>query len=217
MWRSLPIVAVTFLLAACGGRTNAGATPAAKVAPDPARALGALIDAAHRGDGAAAARLLAAGPKPTISELGEGLGTFAGSRPRLLYRAGDWAVAYVSGVRSVEGTREHSAYAAALHLVGGRWRADLTSRVRVEILGPPPGTRAGVRPQLGVELRALIPLVESGLWLDGKELLGKGGGSPTRGTIYGVSDRRVRRGFHVAVAYARDGGHGTAVAWVFRA
>jgi hypothetical protein len=55
------------------------------------------------------------------------------------------------------------------------------------------------------------------LWVDGAQLLAKGGGlSPTRGTIYGAPDAPLASGKHVAVAYARTDGHGTAVAWSFR-
>lgn len=186
-----------------------------KAAPDPAQALRALIDAAHDGNDRAVGALVAPGRKARALELGE-LGTFAGARPQTLYRSGVWAVAYVMSNRSGEGTRKRGAYAVALHLLGGRWRADLTGRVGVEILGPQPGTRTGVRPQLGVELRARTPLGESGLWLDGRELLEKGGGSLTRGSIYGAPDHRVSPGVHVAVAYARAGAHASAIAWVFR-
>ena len=48
------------------------------------------------------------------------------------------------------------------------------------------------------------------MWVDGKELLVKGGGlTSTKGTIYGAPDTPLTKGTHVAVAYAqgraRDG------------
>ena len=58
-------------------------------------------------------------------------------------------------------------------------------------------------------------LAESGLWVDGKELLVKGGGSPTRGTIYGAPEKPLAHGRHVAVGFARTASTGTAVAWTF--
>jgi hypothetical protein len=85
----------------------------------------------------------------------------------------------------------------------------------VAILGPK--TPAAATPQVAAELSAKAPLVESGLWVDGTELLAKGGGlSPTRGTIYGAPERPLARGPHVAVAYARTNAHAAAVSWSFR-
>jgi hypothetical protein len=120
-----------------------------------------------------------------------------------LYQGGSWAVV----------TR--GAQAVALRLVGDHWRPDRTRRVRIRILGPQPGARAARTPQVAIELVAPGRLAESGLWVDGKELLVKGGGSPTRGTIYGAPDAPLAPGRHVAVGFARTASTGTAVAWAF--
>jgi hypothetical protein len=120
-----------------------------------------------------------------------------------IYHGAEWAVV-------VKG-----AQATALHLVGGEWQPDRSGRVKVTFLGP----HATVTPvfQVAAELSAKSPLVESALWVDGVELLEKGGGlSATRGTIYGAPVSALRRGRHVAVAYARTATSGTAVARVFR-
>ncbi len=122
---------------------------------------------------------------------------------KVLYRGGNWAVV-LSGDR-----------AQAQHLVAGTWQSDASGLVKVAILGPH-GTAAAT-PQVAAELSAKAPLVESGLWVDGTQLLVKGGGlSPTRGTIYGAPGAPLRPGKHVAVAYARTADHATAVAWSFR-
>lgn len=121
---------------------------------------------------------------------------------RTLYRAGNWAVV----------TRGDTA--VALHLVGSTWRPDRSGRVKVELLGP-----HGVQPpttQVAAQLTARTPLVESGLWVDGAELLEKGGGlTPTQGTIYGATSN-LPRGKHVVVAYARTATAATAIAKSFR-
>jgi hypothetical protein len=121
---------------------------------------------------------------------------------RTLYRGGDWAV-----VRKGD-------TAVAVHRVGDVWRPDRTGRVKVELLGP-----HGVQPpttQVAAQLSARTPLVESGLWVDGVELLEKGGGlSPTRGTIYGAT-HGLAKGKHVVVAYARTATAATAIARTFR-
>jgi ABC-type glycerol-3-phosphate transport system substrate-binding protein len=122
---------------------------------------------------------------------------------QVLYRGGNWAVVLSGGK------------AEAQHLVAGTWQADTTGLVKVAILGPH-GTVAAT-PQVAAELSAGAPLVESGLWVDGTQLLVKGGGlRPTRGTIYGAPGAPLEPGKHVAVAYARTADHATAVAWSFR-
>ena len=107
-------------------------------------------------------------------------------------------------------------HAVAAHLVGGRWRADVSGRVKISILGPRPGRTVASLPQVAAELSSKTPLVESGLWVDGKELAVKGGGTPTSGTIYGAPAGDLAPGRHVAVAYGRTDTTGTARAWAFR-
>jgi hypothetical protein len=122
----------------------------------------------------------------------------------VLYRGGDWAV--------VQGGTQ----AVAVQLVNGRWLPDRSGRVKIEILGPDPGSTAPKRPQVAVQLTARSGLVESGLWIDGEELQVKGGGSPTLATIYGAPPGPLAAGKHTAVAYGRTAATGTARAWMFR-
>jgi hypothetical protein len=152
--------------------------------------------------------LVVPGSAPAPEQLRKELGSLSGDRARTLYRGGDWAVAWVRG-------EQGRPYAAALRLDDGRWRVDLSRRVRIRILGPDPGAKADPIPQAAVEMNARGPLAESGLWLDGVPLQVKGGGSPTRGTIYGAPASPLDPGRHVAVAFARTARAGTAVAWAF--
>ena len=71
-------------------------------------------------------------------------------------------------------------------------------------------------PQVAIQFSGKTPFVESALWVDGMELVEKGGGSPTRGTIYGAPAANLKPGEHVAVGYARTALSGAAVAWVFK-
>ena len=122
-----------------------------------------------------------------------------------LYAGGDWAVSVSRGS------------ATAYHLVGATWRADRSGRVKIAILGPKRGARAAAVPQVAVELSAPKPLVESGIWVDGRELPVKGGGlTPTRGTIYGAPAAPLAKGVHTVVAYGRTDETASAVAWTFR-
>ena len=124
---------------------------------------------------------------------------------KVLYAGGPWAVV-------VDRTK-----ATAFHRVGGVWRPDRSHAVTIRVLGPQPGSKAPRLPQVAAELRGNAPLVESGLWVDGKELFEKGGGlSPTSGSIYGAPTAGLAPGRHVAVAYARTDAHAAAIAWVFR-
>jgi hypothetical protein len=122
---------------------------------------------------------------------------------RTLYRGGDWAVV------------ARGATAVAAHLVDGAWKADRSGTVKISVLSPP--SRSNTMPQVAVSLKSPTPLIETGLWVDGRELIEKGGGKPTDATIYSAPDRRLRPGRHVVVAYGRTATAGTAVAWVFRA
>ena len=112
---------------------------------------------------------------------------------------------------------DHGGKAHAQQLVDGDWRSDDSGAVKVRILGPRPGSKQPATPQVAIEMSAKQQLAESALWVDGVELLEKGGGlSPTRGTIYGAPAAPLAKGEHTAVAYARTAAHGTAVAWTFR-
>lgn len=125
-----------------------------------------------------------------------------GAGAHVLYGGGNWAVV-------TKGTT-----AVAAHLVNGRWQADHSGAVKLDILAP--HGKAAPRPQLAFELKAQSHLIEEGLWVDGKELLEKGGGTtPENITVYGAPDGKLKPGKHVAVAYGRTDMHGTAVAWTF--
>ena len=130
-------------------------------------------------------------------------GCGGGSTATTLYAGGDWKVVLAGG------------HATAFHSVAGSWKPDTSGAVKIRILGPD-GTVAAT-PQVAAELSAKKPLIESGMWVDGKELVVKGGGlTATKGTIYGAPDAPLTKGTHVAVAYARTAAHATAIAWSFR-
>jgi hypothetical protein len=126
-----------------------------------------------------------------------------GTGAKTLYQGGKWSVV-------IAGSK-----ATVLHLRGNRWGPDRSGSVKVEILGPQPGQKVDPIPQVAAQITSPTDLVESGLWVDGKELLEKGGGSPTRGTIYGAPETKLKAGPHLAVAYGRTATTGTAVAWRF--
>jgi len=131
-----------------------------------------------------------------------------GGTVKVLFDTGDWAVAQT--------TRGNTVHAVVFRNVNGTWAADRAGKVKVDILGPQPGSLAPKLPQIAIGITSKLPFVDSGLWLDGTELFEKGGGSATRGTVYGAPQKPVEPGTHVAVGYARNIVNGTAVAWTFR-
>jgi hypothetical protein len=148
------------------------------------------------------AAVLLAGCGSSSKESATTTTTAAAPPGNVLYAGGDWAV-------SLDG-----AQATAYHRVAGTWHPDTSGAVKIAILGPK-GKVARI-PQAAVELRATKPLIESGMWIDGEELVVKGGGlRPERGTIYGAPGAPLAPGKHVAVAYGRTATHATAVAWTF--
>jgi hypothetical protein len=137
---------------------------------------------------------------------GTGTTTSAAAPPgpgTTLYAGGDWAVV-------LDGDK-----ATAFHRVEGTWNADTSGAVKIRILAP--DGNVAPTPQVAAELSAGKPLIESGMWVDGREIPVKGGGlTATKGTIYGAPGAPLMQGNHVAVAYARTAEHATAVAWSFR-
>jgi hypothetical protein len=122
-----------------------------------------------------------------------------------LYLGGNWAV--VTKGRTV----------VVAHLVDGRWHADRSGTVTIDILGPTPGGKAAAMPQVAAEMKGPGRLIEEGLWVDGQELLEKGGGlTPSEVTVYGAPSGKLAPGVHTAIAYARTATTGTAVEWTFR-
>lgn len=123
----------------------------------------------------------------------------------VVYQGTSWAVA-LSGTKAI-----------AYHLAGGKWVADKSGDPKLDILGPKPGSSAASIPQVAFQATAKTDLVDTAMWVDGVEVLGKGGGlTPKRGTIYGAPAKPLKAGAHLAIAYARDAHHGNAVAWAFR-
>ena len=123
----------------------------------------------------------------------------------VVYQGTEWAVVLDRG------------RAAAQHLVGNAWQRAQQGTVKIDVLGPKPGSKGNpATPQVAAALSAGDDLAESALWVDGVELLEKGGGlTPTKGTIYGAPAAPLAKGKHTAIAYARTGTNALAVAWTF--
>jgi hypothetical protein len=124
---------------------------------------------------------------------------------KVVFHGTEWAVV-------VDGGK-----ATAQHLVGGTWRPAPRGTVKIQVLGPKPNSAGNATvTQFAAALTAGDDLVESAIWVDGVELLVKGGGlTPTRGTIYGAPASALTRGKHTAIAYARTATQAATVTWTF--
>ncbi len=124
---------------------------------------------------------------------------------QVVYQGTEWAVVIDGGK------------ASAQHLVGDAWQPAKQGSVKITVLGPKPGSKGNATtPQVAASLSAGAELTESALWVDGVELLEKGGGlAPTKGTIYGAPAAPLEKGTHTAIAYARTATQAFAVAWTF--
>jgi hypothetical protein len=129
--------------------------------------------------------------------------TTAAPHQEVLYSGPQWAVVMQNGKAEV------------LHRVDGKQVVDRSGAVKIQILGPRPGSTAPNPPQVAIAMHSKTPLVESALWVDRRRLFEKGGGTPTNGTIYGAPTP-LDPGTHTAVGYARTAFGGTAVAWTFQ-
>lgn len=231
MRRIAALVVSALIAAMLVAGPSAGARQA--TAP-PGATLRSFVEAAGKGDARRMWGLLSKqtqkryGPdlarfrKTTAVELTEGVGSFARSgtfKVALSQKlSGAWAVAVVTGRRSVEGQLESGAYGVALRGNGAVWRLELGSPVRLRILGPHAGeviTQPG--PQVAVEVKAPTAIEGAVLYADGKVVDARSGGTSLRAiTFYGVASGVKGNGMHFAAAMAATATEGSAVAWAFR-
>jgi len=106
--------------------------------------------------------------------------------------------------------------AIVVEYTNGRWRELPHGSVRVQPLGPDPGS-VSRRPvvQLAAQFSAASQIIQAGLWVDGRPVHGKPHGTGTRFTAYGATPK-LRRGRHYATAFAGAAGSALARIWTFR-
>ena len=166
----------------------------------------ALLAGCGSGSGKETSTASVPGPAAAMGDLIAGDPSLAG-RVEVLFQSPAWAV--------IESRGAGKASAVAFHLVKGAWIPDRSGSVSLTIIGPKAGSTTSDSPQVAIELKAHAPLVETALWVDGQELLERGGGTPREGTIFGSPAAPLKAGEHVAVGYGRTKANGTAAAWVF--
>jgi hypothetical protein len=216
------VVVLALALAGCGGGSSGDETTttvAAPAGPNAGATLKAMLLAARGGHAQKVGDLLRPDtPDSVVPEVMDALGSFPASTPIVLSVPIDdqFAVAALGGPRTAKGTKEPlAAYAAAFQRYGNQYKASLVSPVRIRPLGPDPGSTHGPIGQVAAEFRAPTPLVQAGLWVDGKAIPAEPRGTPRRFTAFG-STGKLKPGWHTVVAFAEAGGSGKATAWTFR-
>ena len=220
---ALVLVAAFALLAGgCGGDDDKQAAPPPQFSDPGREVMRAFVAAAADGYAETAWELLSqpsqrrAGPtleefeEETFPELRRTLAPFAGGKlPVEVSERIDEEFGLVAL------SRGRDAYATPLRLEGDVWRVELPGPVRIEVLGPPPGSRGKFVQQIGVEKRGPGGAGVAVLYLDGVTLDPRTSSGPEGATIFANFANPLEPGPHTAVAFTSAGGNAAARAWTF--
>jgi hypothetical protein len=95
------------------------------------------------------------------------------------------------------------------------WRVELGSPVRIDVLGPPPGSRGEFAKQIGVEKHGAGGAGVAVLYLDGVTLDAQTASDADSATIFANFETALEPGRHTAVAFTSAAGEAAARAWTF--
>jgi hypothetical protein len=197
----------------------------------PTAAVKSFITAASAGDEDAMWTLLSPAARKRLgptkasfangaaSAIEEGWGSWAAADYGIRdHRVGPFAVVTVSGMRTVEGAREHGATAAALDRIGGVWRLELAGPVEVTFLIPSEPGVGTLRPRIGAEFSSsLRPIQTSRVWIDGTPLPVEVVGRDEQNiSASGQPSRPLSPGDHVVTTFAATTLNAVAAARVLR-
>jgi hypothetical protein len=87
--------------------------------------------------------------------------------------------------------------------------------VRIDVLGPPPGSRGEFAQQVGVEKHGAGGAGIAVLYLDGVTLDAKTSSDADSATIFANFESDLESGRHTAVAFTSAAGEAAARAWTF--
>lgn len=210
-----------------------GTEPTAPVEPAAGAALKLFVEAAGEGDVLQMWALLSGptqrrfgGDSGTFAdrfarEFEQGVGSFAGTDYQVvltLRPAPRWAIAAIVGTRTDAGVKQSAAYAVALRREEGYWRLEVGGPVKLTPVVPSTGVKAGTTPQLGMEVKARMPIANAAVWIDGNPLPALAAGPDARTLLVaGPPDSPLAAGTHIGFGFARAGDQASALAWPIRA
>jgi hypothetical protein len=218
--RAALILIALLALAGCGGDDEQAAPPPLQ---DPgAEVMAALVAAAADGDAETAWELLS---QPSQQRVGPTFEEFERNEFPELQRT---LAPFAGGILPVEVSekiddvfglvalsRGADAYATPLRLEGDIWRVELRSPVRIDVLGPPPGSRGEFAKQIGVEKHGAGGAGVAVLYLDGVTLDAQTASDADSATIFANFESDLEPGRHTAVAFTSAAGEAAARAWTF--
>lgn len=127
------------------------------------------------------------------------------------------AVASVAGDRidPASKKKEFETFGAAFVKEDGEWKLELFGPI-VLTLVIPEERLALSRPRVAVSVEAGAPILEVGVWIDGKQYPSPTeGASPTQMTIFAEAEQEFEPGDHTVMAYASVGDTAVATSWTF--
>lgn len=205
--------------------TVVGLAPAAApAAPDPGRRLAAaLLTAATQHDARGIWRVLST---PSRRRLGPTFAAFERTNAAAIQRAlvpfespsvklfVDQTVSSRFGLVAMRnGTR---ALAFPLRREQAGWRIETPGPINLRILGPTPGSRGPVT-QVAFEASGPAGIGDAIIFVDGRLYPPKLASAGRKATVFVTLPKQLRRGVHIAVAYAEQGAAVSALAWSFAA
>jgi hypothetical protein len=216
-------LAGAFVLASCGGDESEVGETTTGAPRDPGReVMTAFVAAAARGDAEGMWALLS---EPSRRRAGPTLDAFAQGEALKLrkqlapYAAGKLPVIVSENIDGRFGVvalaRGPHAYAVPLRLEGSFWRVELPGPLKIEISGPPPGSRGKFVGQIGVEVQGRGPEGPAVLYADGITLDSRLFSGPRSATLFANFASPLEPGRHTATAYASRGDNAAATAWTF--
>lgn len=127
------------------------------------------------------------------------------------------AVASIAGDRidPASKKKEFETFGAALMKQGGAWKLELFGPIVLTLVIPEERIALS-KPRVAVSAEAGAPILEVGVWLDGKQYPSPTeGASPTQMTIFAEAEEDFEPGNHTVMAYASVGNTAVATAWTF--
>lgn len=197
-----------------------GATVNAFVAASIARDYRAMWDSFSAATQGRIAPTFAAFRRDVAGDFATSVGAFVEGRYEVVssFRtSGTMAVASVAGERVDPASKksEFETFGSALVKQDGEWKLEIFAPVVLTLVIPEERVAQRI-PRVAVSVEAGAPILEVGVWIDGKQYPSPTeGSSPTQMTIFAEPDEEFEPGDHTVMVLASIGDTATATSWTF--